>query len=35
MERNFMKNRIIELLEDADERTIRLIYRFVCGLVYK
>ena len=35
MERNFIKNRIYEMLEEADERTIRLIYRFVCGLIYK
>lgn len=35
MERNYLKNRIIAMLDEADERTIRLIYRFVCGLVYK
>lgn len=34
MERNFMKGRIYAMLEEADDRTIRLVYRFLCGLLY-
>lgn len=30
-----MKSRILEMLANADEKTIRLVYRFLCGLAYK
>lgn len=35
MDRNYLRTRIIAMLDEADEQAIRLIYRFVCGLVYK
>lgn len=35
MELEYIRNRIIEMLAEADAKTIRLVYRFVCGLIYK
>lgn len=35
MEREDLENRIQLMLDEADTATLRLIYRFVCGVVYK
>lgn len=35
MEREDLKRRIIDMLDEADVGTMKLIYRFVCGIIYK
>lgn len=35
MEREELKRRILAMLDDADTVTMKLIYRFVCGTIYK
>lgn len=35
MEREFMKKRIIDMIEEADNTQMELIFRFVRGLLYK
>jgi len=35
MDKDFCIERIHKMLEEADERMIRLVYRFLCGLLYR
>lgn len=35
MERNFMKDRIIAMLDEVNDENMDLIYRFVCCLLYR
>ena len=35
MEREDLISRTTSLLHEADTATLKLIYRFVCGIIYK
>lgn len=35
MEREDLITKTISLLNEADTATLKLIYRFVCGVIYK